>query len=34
MLSLLGVWYAGGGGVLQREVEVATSMDVARCTRF
>jgi hypothetical protein len=28
--SLLGAWYAGGGGVLQREVRAAMSGDVAR----
>jgi hypothetical protein len=28
--SLLGAWYAGGGGVLHREVRVAMSGDVAR----
>jgi hypothetical protein len=30
MLSLLSVWYAGGGTVLERKVEAATSGDVAR----
>jgi hypothetical protein len=30
MLSLLGVWIAGGGGFLQREVEATTLGDVAR----
>jgi hypothetical protein len=30
MLLLLGVRYAGEGLVLQREVEAATSVDVAR----
>jgi hypothetical protein len=30
MLSLLGVWYDGGGGVLQCEVEAATPGVVAR----
>jgi hypothetical protein len=30
MLSLLDIWYAGEGGVLQREVEAATSGDLAR----
>ena len=28
--SLLDAWYAGGGGVLQREVGAAMSGDVAR----
>jgi hypothetical protein len=30
MLLLLGIWIAGGGGVLQCEVEAATLGDVAR----
>jgi hypothetical protein len=30
MLLLLSIWYAGGGGVLQCEVETTTLGDVAR----